>query len=61
MSTPATKKAFATRDFKDAGTSKAYKLGDEINAEPGVIDNYAAAGLVSDQKPKADAAKPDAA
>lgn len=60
MTTPATKKAFATRNFKDAGASKSYKQGEEISAEPGVIENYAAAGLVSDEKPKPEA-KNDAA
>jgi hypothetical protein len=48
MATP--KKFYATRDFKDAGIEKAFKLGDELTSEPGV-ENYAAAGLASDEKP----------
>ena len=49
MATP--KKFYATRDFTDAGTTKAFKLGDDVTAEPGVA-NYAAAGLASKTKPR---------
>lgn len=49
MATPKT--LYATRDFKDAGTEKAFKLGDDVTDEPGA-ENYAAAGLASEEKPK---------
>lgn len=52
-----TKKAFyATRDFKDAGTTRFFERGGEItDAEDGEIANYAAAGLASTEKPKSPA------
>lgn len=43
---------YATRDFKDTGTQKAFTLGEPIDATAGEIANYAAAGLASDAKPQ---------
>ena len=52
----ATKKTlYATRDFNDAGAEKTFKLGDDLSNEPGV-ENYAAAGLASEDKAEADTA-----
>ncbi|KQM56697.1 hypothetical protein ASE69_03530 [Sphingomonas sp. Leaf208] len=46
------KTLYATRDFKDAGTTRFFERGTEISdAEDGVIANYVAAGLVSHEKP----------
>lgn len=43
---------YATRDFKDAGTTRFFERGTEItDASDGEIGNYAAAGLVSTDKP----------
>lgn len=52
-----TKKPFyATRDFKDAGTTRFFERGSEITeVTDGEIGNYAAAGLVSTEKPKSPA------
>lgn len=46
------RKLYAARDFKDAGTEKAFKAGDDVSSEDG-IDNYVAAGLASEKKPDA--------
>ena len=46
---------YATRDFTDAGTTKRFERGAVIDAEPGEIGNYVAAGLASHEKPKAPA------
>lgn len=44
---------YATRDFKDAGTTRFFERGSEItDATDGEITNYAAAGLASTEKPK---------
>ncbi len=51
---------YATRDFTDAGTTKRFERGAVIDAEPGEIENYVAAGIASDKKPKAEAAEPSA-
>ena len=48
-STAATPTRYATRDFKDEGTGKSFKAGKPIEAEPGVIANYEAAGLAGDK------------
>lgn len=51
MSKATEKKIFyATRDFNDAGTEKAFKQGEPVEASEGEIANYAAAGLVADHK-----------
>ena len=43
------KTKFATRAFNDAGTGRAFAAGEEISdVEDGVLENYEAAGLVSD-------------
>lgn len=44
---------YATRDFKDVGTGKAFAAATEVIATPGEIENYRAAGLVTTDKPKA--------
>ncbi|MEG3084824.1 hypothetical protein U1707_14315 [Sphingomonas sp. PB2P12] len=48
-----TKKPFyATRDFKDAGTTRFFERGNEIiDATDGEIVNYVAGGLASTEKP----------
>lgn len=47
---------FATRNFKDAGTTRFFERGDEITeVTDGEIVNYAAAGLASTEKPKSPA------
>ena len=48
MATP--KKHYATRDFTDAGTEKAFTANEPIDATPGEIANYVAASLATDQK-----------
>lgn len=48
---------YAVRKFTDSGSERQFakgKLPDDV--EPGAIANYLAAGLVSTEKPKADAA-----
>jgi hypothetical protein len=47
---PESKTFYATRDFKDAGTEKAFEQGKPVEATPGEIANYEAAGLVSTEK-----------
>ncbi len=49
---------YATRDFADAGTTKRFERGAKIDAEPGEIANYVAAGLAAIEKAKADASEP---
>lgn len=52
----AKKPHYATRDFKDAGTTRFFERGAEItDAQDGEIANYAAAGLASTEKPKSPA------
>jgi hypothetical protein len=47
---------FATRDFKDAGTTRFFARGAEItDAQPGEIANYVAAGLASTDRPQSPA------
>jgi hypothetical protein len=47
---------YATRDFKDAGTTRFFERGAEIaDASDGEIANYAVAGLASLDKPKSPA------
>jgi hypothetical protein len=56
--TDAAKTFYATRNFKDTGTGRSFEGGKPIEADPGEIGNYEAAGLASDKKPetsKADA------
>lgn len=49
---------YATRDFKDAGTGKAFAAGDPIkDVTDGELGNYQAAGLASADTPKADPAE----
>jgi hypothetical protein len=49
----AAKQHFATRDFKDAGTTRFFARGAEItDAADGEIANYVEAGLASTDKPK---------
>ena len=49
----ASKPMYATRDFNDIGTGASFTRGSKIEADAGVIGNYAAAGLASDKKPAA--------
>ena len=49
---------YATRDFRDAGTGRRFEGGKPIDAEPGEIANYEAAGLASDKKADAKADAP---
>jgi hypothetical protein len=58
MATKTEQPHYATRDFTDAGTTKHFERGAKIDAEPGEIGNYAAAGLASTDKPKGDASEP---
>lgn len=55
-------KAFAIKNFNDAGTKERFEGGSIISVSPGAFTNYEAAGLV--RKPTAEdtrsAAKPDA-
>lgn len=47
---------FATRDFKDAGTTRFFERAGEItDVTDGEMANYAAAGLASTEKPKSPA------
>lgn len=49
-----TKPHYATRDFTDAGTGRSFSAGAELkDIEDGQVGNYAAAGLATDEKPKA--------
>ena len=45
----ATKKMYATRDFNDAGTEKAFLAGKIVEADDATLANYAAAGLVVEE------------
>ncbi|NYT43105.1 hypothetical protein HZY97_20185 [Sphingomonas sp. R-74633] len=59
-----TKKGFALRTFKDAGTEKEFEGGKTHDFEPGEFVNFEAAGLICapDKAPKAEqAAKTEAA
>ncbi len=50
------KSKYATRAFNDAGTGRAFAAGEEISdVEAGVLENYEAAGLVSDTGEPVDA------
>lgn len=47
---------YAARPFRDAGTGRSFEAGKlPEDVKPGEIENYRAAGLVSDQKPEAPA------
>ncbi|MEH3046506.1 hypothetical protein [Sphingomonas adhaesiva] len=47
---------YATRDFRDAGTERAFTRGEAItDVPPGAMANYTAAGLVSRERPKDEA------
>ena len=47
---------YATRDFKDAGTTRYFERGSELtDVSAGEIVNYRAAGLASLEKPKSPA------
>lgn len=51
-----TKTMYATRDFRDAGSERAFAAGEPIrDVSDGEMANYAAAGLASPDKPKAPA------
>ena len=51
-----TKTHYATRDFKDAGTTRFFERGAELkDVEPGELHNYVVAGLASAEKPKSPA------
>ena len=52
MSTAPSKKQYAARDFKDAGTGRSFTAGDVVDAQAGELDNYEAAGLVTDKRPE---------
>jgi len=47
------KTMYATRDFKDAGTLRAFEGGKPVEADEGTLANYKAAGLVSPDQPQA--------
>ena len=53
--TTKTKKGFALRNFRDAGTEQSFKAGDPVEGEvdAGAYANYEAAGLVGAKKPDA--------
>jgi len=57
MASKTGKKAhYATRDFKDAGTTRFFERGAEItDASDGEIANYVVAGLASLEQPKSPA------
>jgi hypothetical protein len=44
---------YATRNFRDAGTEDSFTKGEEVKAGKGRLANYAAAGLVTTEKPAA--------
>ncbi|WP_288935064.1 hypothetical protein [uncultured Sphingomonas sp.] len=47
---------YATRDFKDAGTTRFFSRGDALtDVSDGELGNYRAAGLASTEKPKSPA------
>lgn len=47
-----TKPLYATRDFKDAGTTRTFSRGDVLkDCGPGELLNYQEAGLASETKP----------
>ena len=57
--TTASTTMIATRFFRDAGTGASFEKGAQVNADAGILANYAAAGLVSApdaETPAADAA-----
>jgi hypothetical protein len=57
---PAATALYAVRAFNDAGTGRSFKAGklpNDHDLTDGEIENYRAAGLVTDQKPKADNAE----
>lgn len=47
-------KPLASRDFTDAGTGQSFVSGKPVEADDGALANYAAAGLVSADKPEAE-------
>lgn len=52
---------YATRFFKDAGTERTFEFGAELtDLDEGTLRNYAAAGVASTEKPKAEEATSDA-
>ena len=46
-------KRYATKDFSDAGTERAFKLNDVVDVDAATLANYEAAGLVGATKTKA--------
>jgi hypothetical protein len=60
MATKTEKPHYATRDFSDGGTNRQFQRGAVIEADPGEIANYAAAGLATIEKPKASDPEPAA-
>lgn len=48
---------YATREFNDAGTGRMFEKNAELtDIDAGVIENYRVAGLVTSEKPDAEAA-----
>lgn len=51
---PAAKTLYFVRNFNDAGTGRSFEGGKRaVDLSDGEIENYRAAGLVSDQRPAA--------
>ncbi len=48
---------YATREFNDSGTGRTFEKNAELTGiDAGVIENYRVAGLVTSEKPDAEAA-----
>lgn len=47
---------YATRGFKDSGTEKRFAAGKPVDGTEGELANYEKAGLVTTDKPAAEAA-----
>ena len=48
-----TKPHYATRNFTDAGTLRAFENAKPVDADAGTLANYKAAGLVTTDEPQA--------
>ncbi|MBB3347319.1 hypothetical protein [Sphingomonas sp. BK069] len=46
------KKHYATRDFRDAGTERHFAAGEHVDVSASALTNYRAAGLVSTDGPQ---------
>ncbi len=55
--TAKTKKGFALRNFRDAGTEQSFVSGDAVDLDPGAYANYEKAGLVGEKKPASKSAE----